>query len=129
MTPPADRPIPYADFNTPERIVARDPVVRALRAESSVYYAERLINAWVNYDNLLYDTGRAASVPAHEDTDFLLDVWCEFATWCGPIGERWYSDRAPSVLERVAATLLERGVLEKHPTMDWYRRATIRGGA
>lgn len=65
MTPPADRPTPRGDFYTPERIEARGPVVRALRAESSVYYAERLINAWVNYDNLLYDAGRTA---AHAET-------------------------------------------------------------
>lgn len=67
---------------------------------------------------------RLAAAPAERepDTDLLLDVWGQFSEDAGK-GDGWRMDLALSTLEWVATVLVERGKLEKHPTMDWYRKA------
>lgn len=136
MTPPADRPTLHADFHTPEMVAARKLIHHeqyVVRTEISVEFircaSARLGAAWVNYDNLLYDAGHRAGlavppIPApHEDTDLLTDLWFNFSFGRTYESESWWGCDGLSTLNTLAATLLERGVLEKHSTRDWYRRA------
>ena len=140
MTKPTDRPTPHASFDTPEMIAARTAILdvqNALRREFLVreFSADgiqliirlqaRLTDAWVIYDNLLYDAGRSASVPWHDDTDLLLDAWSWFQLAIVRDTESvlWWNVDGFTTLECVARVLVQRGVLEKHATMPWYRRA------
>ena len=87
MTKPTDRPTPHASFDTPEMIAARTAILdvqNALRREFLVRefsvdgiqliirLQARLTDAWVAYDNLLYDAGRS-SVPAPAVTDEMVE--------------------------------------------------------
>lgn len=184
MPPPSDRPTPHAELDTREMLAARGAVHDADVAAFPVFTKKtrrRLTDAWVRYDNLLYDAGRASVVPAHEDTqveasmsrvhdvpfidtpllaakraafdyptqvnldalcaatlaevpthddtDLLLDVWFQFALPRGGGDEKWHYYGGPRTLWDVAAVLEQRGALEEHPTMNWYRRTPTKEAA
>ena len=108
MTPPSDRPIPRASFDTPEMIAARTTILNVQNARRREFLVRefsaegiqliirlqaRLTDAWTTYDNLLYDAGRASEPSADTDkhtVSILVDraFIGELDAWSQPVQVR-----------------------------------------
>jgi hypothetical protein len=65
----------------------------------------------------------AAKKEAAELLDLAIDCWSQMAVRVEVDGEEWDSDGCLSTCEWLAAVLLKRGLLVRHPTREVYRWA------